>query len=234
MGAVYRREISAYFTSSIAYVFLAVFYLISGISFYQVCIVNSTTDMSGIFAMVFMVLLFLIPILTMRLYSEDKKQKTEQCLLTAPISLGGMVMGKFFAALTLYVCGISVFFVYGLILSYFGTVSWIILLSNWIALFLLGAAFISVGSFISALTENQVVAAVGGFMCLIMLWLIDTFAKLIKIGFISKILLDLSFYSKYSEFTSGLFNLSSVLFFISTAAIFNFLTVRIYEKRRWS
>ena len=127
--------------------------------------------MTGVFTVVFLALI-LIPILTMRLFSEEKKQKTEQCLLTAPISLGAMVCGKYFAALALYTIGISIFFVYALILSYFGAVAWGMVLSNFLALFLVGAAFVSVGTFISALTENQVVAAVTGVITLMLLWLL--------------------------------------------------------------
>ncbi|NLK70785.1 MAG: ABC transporter [Clostridiales bacterium] len=234
MGAIFRREIGAYFNSSIAYVFLAVFFVYSGFSFWATSLLASTADMTGVFTVVFLALIFLIPILTMRLFSEEKKQKTEQCLLTAPISLGAMVCGKYFAALALYTIGISIFFVYALILSYFGAVAWGMVLSNFLALFLVGAAFVSVGTFISALTENQVVAAVTGVITLMLLWLFDSAATLVNIEFIAKLLMSLSFYSRYAEFTSGLFNLSSVLFYVSTVVIFLFLTVRVYEKRRWS
>lgn len=233
MGAIFRREVGAYFNSSIAYVFLAVFFVYSGFSFWATTLLASTTDMTGLFTVIFISLIFLIPILTMRLFSEEKKQKTEQSLLTAPISLGSMVCGKFFAALTLYTIAISIFFVYALILSYFGSVAWGMVLSNFLALFLVGAAFIAVGSFVSALTENQVVAAITGFISLMLLWLIDSAATLVSFESLSKIMMSLSFYSRYTEFTSGLFNLSSVLFYISAIVIFLFLTVRVYEKRRW-
>lgn len=234
MGAIYRREISAYFTSSIAYVFLAVFFAYSGLFFYLSSLIGGTTDMSGLFSVVFLSIVFLTPILTMRLFSEEKKNKTEQGILTAPVSLGGMVLGKYLASLTLFTAGISIFFVYALILSFFGDVAWGIVISNIFALFLVGAAFLAIGSFISATTENQIVAAVVGFILLLIIWMMDSIASLINISFISKLLLSLSFYSKYTEFSSGLFNLSSVVFYISTVVIFLFLTVRVYEKRRWS
>jgi len=95
MGAIFRREISSFFTSSIAYVFLAVFYALSGYFFYGTTIYNGITDMSGMFSNMFMVIVILIPILTMKSFSEEKKQKTEQGLLTAPVSLGGIVLGKY-------------------------------------------------------------------------------------------------------------------------------------------
>lgn len=234
MGAIYRREMSSFFNSSIAYIFLAVFYAFSGYFFSYSALKYATTDMSGVFSSIFIIILIVIPILTMRLFSEEKKQKTEQGLLTAPVSLTGIVLGKYFAALTLYTSGIAIFLLYALVLEYFGGVAWPVVLSNVFALFLLGAAFIAVACFISSLTENQVVSAIASFMALMILYLFDMFAQYVNNEFISGLLTDLSFYNKYSEFTSGIFNLSSVLFFISTAVIFNFLTVRVFEKRRWS
>ena len=234
MGAIFRREISSFFTSSIAYVFLAVFYALSGYFFYGTTIYNGITDMSGMFSNMFMVIVILIPILTMKSFSEEKKQKTEQGLLTAPVSLGGIVLGKYFATVVMYIMGISIVFVYGLILSCFGEVQWNSVFSIYIALLLLGSAFIAAGILVSSLTENQVVSAVGSFIVIMLLYLIDAAASFINIDFISNILRSLSFYTRYYEFTCGLFNLSSVIFYISAAVIFNFLTIRIFEKRRWS
>ncbi len=234
MGAIYRREIGALFSSGIAYVFLAVFYVFSGYFFSINTLATGSTNMSGMFANLFLVIIFLIPILTMRMFSEEKKQKTEQGLLTAPVSLGAIVLGKYFAALTLFTIGISIVFVYGLILSLFGAVSWMTLLSNFLALFLLGAAFSAVGVFISSLTENQVIAAVGGFVCLMLLYMIDVIAAAVNVSWLQSFLYDMSFYSRYYEFTCGIFNLSSVLFYIGVAVLFNFFTVRVFEKRRWS
>ena len=234
MSAIFRRELGAFFTSGIAYVFLAVFYLLAGLFFYMYTLSSSTTDMSGMFSMLFAVIIFLIPILTMKSFSEEKKQKTEQGLLTAPVGLGGIVLGKYFATILMYIFGVSIVLIYALIISYFGSVDWGILFSNYLALILLGAAFIAIGMFISSLTENQVVAAVGGICSLLFLCLVDILTNYISIDFITDFLNSISFYNKYYEFTCGIFNLSSVLFYISTAVIFNFLTVRGFEKRRWS
>ena len=234
MSAIFRRELGAFFTSGIAYVFLAVFYLLAGLFFYMYTLSSSTTDMSGMFSMLFAVIIFLIPILTMKSFSEEKKQKTEQGLLTAPVGLGRIVLGKYFATILMYIFGVSIVLIYALIISYFGSVDWGILFSNYLALILLGAAFIAIGMFISSLTENQVVAAVGGICSLLFLCLVDILTNYISIDFITDFLNSISFYNKYYEFTCGIFNLSSVLFYISTAVIFNFLTVRVFEKRRWS
>lgn len=234
MGAIYRREIKSFFSSSIAYVFLASFFLFSGYFFFAGTLVQATTDMSGMFGALFLIVVILIPVLTMKLLSEEKKQKTDQGLLTAPVSLWGIVLGKYFAALTLYTIGLCVTLVYAFILSYFGTVLWGMVISNFLAMFLLGSAFIAVGVFISSLTENQITSAVTSFLVLIVLYLIDQIAALINIDFIKNALMSLSFYTRYIEFTRGIFNLSSIVFYISVAFVFNFLTVRVFEKKRWS
>lgn len=234
MGAIYRREIGAFFSSAIAYIFLGVFYFFSAFFFSMGCLYSATTDMSGVFSSMFMVILFLIPILTMRLMSEEKKQKTEQGLLTAPVSLTEIVLGKYFSAVTLYAIGIAIFLLYALILAFFGTVSWGMVVSNCVALLLLGGAFISVALFVSALTENQIVSAIAGMFSLLILYLFDSVSSVVSWEWLSNILEKLSFYTRYYEFTQGIFDLSSVLFYISVIVLFNFFTVRVFEKRRWS
>ncbi|MBE6862700.1 MAG: ABC transporter [Ruminococcus sp.] len=233
MGAIYRREMGAFFTSGLAYVFLSVFFLVSGFFFYVGSVASATTDTSGMFSSMFLVVVILIPILTMRLMSEEKKNKTDQGLLTAPVSLWSIVLGKYFAALTLFIIAESIVFVYSLILSYYGTVVWSTLLGNYFAMLFLGAAFIAVGVFISSMTENQMASAVACFLALMLLYFIDSIGSLIPVDFIADIFSSLSFYTRYIEFTMGIFNLSSVVFYLSAAFLFNFFTVRVFEKRRW-
>ncbi|MBE6847013.1 MAG: ABC transporter [Ruminococcus sp.] len=234
MGAIFRREIGAYFTSGVAYIFLAVFWLFSGYFFYGSCLAYATTDMSGMFQSMFMICVFLIPILTMRLFSEEKKQKTEQGLLTAPVSLAEIVLGKYLAALALYTIGITMPFLYALILSSYGSVEWGIVFANFLAQLLLGMAFISVGALISALTENQIASAVLSFVVLMALYMIDMIASNISWQWLAKLLMSLSFYTRYYSVTCGLFNVTTVLFYLSVAVIFNYLTIRVFERRRWS
>ena len=233
MGAIYRREMSAFFISGVAYVFLAVFFLLSGIFFYNGVISAGTTETSAMFSSMFIIVLFLIPILTMKLMSEEKKNRTDQGLLTAPVGLWSIVLGKYFAALTLFVIAESIVFVYSVILGYLGQVVWSTLLGNYFAMLLLGAAFIAVGLFISSLTENQMASAVASMLVLFVLYLFDSFASRVSNEYIQKAMTTLSFYSRYIEFTQGVFSLPSVVFFLSTAFIFNFLTVRVLDKRRW-
>lgn len=234
MGAILKREARAYFDSLIGYIYLTAFFAASGLLFSISSLQYGSTDMSNMFSSLFYILLVLIPILTMRTLSEEKRQKTDQLLLTAPISLTALVVGKFLAAMLIYALGVGMTLIYAIVVSFFGTVSWLTVLGNIVGMLLLGAAYISVGMLISSLTENQVIAAIGGFACMVALYLTSAIASIIPIKWISNIFLKLSFSVRYNPFTYGLFDFSNVLFFISATVIFLFLTVRVLERRRWS
>ena len=142
MFAIFKRELKAYFTSPLGYVFLAIFYAFSGLFFYIFSLSVGSTDISSVFLMMFMVLMVFVPLLTMRLLSEDKKQKTDQLILTAPVSLLSIVMGKFLAAYAIFAIGVAVMPVYGFVMSTFATVSWLPIWGNTVGLLLLGGIFV--------------------------------------------------------------------------------------------
>lgn len=234
MFAIFKRELKAYFTSPLGYVFLAIFYAFSGLFFYIFSLSVGSTDISSVFLMMFIVLMVFVPLLTMRLLSEDKKQKTDQLILTAPVSLLSIVMGKFLAAYAIFAIGVAVMPVYGFVMSTFETVSWLPIWGNTVGLLLLGGIFVSIGLFISSLTENQMIAAIGGFFINLMILLMNTLKSALPNGFLQDVLSSISVYSRYSEITNGIFSLSSLIFFVSVIFIFLFLTVRVLEKRRWA
>lgn len=234
MFAIFKRELKAYFTSPLGYVFLAIFYAFSGLFFYIFSLSVGSTDISSVFLMMFIVLMVFVPLLTMRLLSEDKKQKTDQLILTAPVSLLSIVMGKFLAAYAIFAIGVAVMPVYGFVMSTFATVSWLPIWGNTVGLLLLGGIFVSIGLFISSLTENQMIAAIGGFFINLMILLMNTLKSALPNGFLQDVLSSISVYSRYYEITSGIFSLSSLIFFVSVIFIFLFLTVRVLEKRRWA
>lgn len=234
MFAIFKRELKAYFTSPLGYVFLAIFYAFSGLFFYIFSLSVGSTDISSVILMMFIVLMVFVPLLTMRLLSEDKKQKTDQLILTAPVSLLSIVMGKFLAAYAIFAIGVAVMPVYGFVMSTFATVSWLPIWGNTVGLLLLGGIFVSIGLFISSLTENQMIAAIGGFFINLMILLMNTLKSALPNGFLQDVLSSISVYSRYSEITNGIFSLSSLIFFVSVIFIFLFLTVRVLEKRRWA
>lgn len=224
-----------YFTSPIAYIFIAAFFLYSGLYFVNVNMGYGTTDMSSVFISVFTIMMILIPLMTMRLFSEEKKQRTDQCLLTAPISLAGIVAGKFFAALCVFLCAAAIYIPYIIVLySLAGTLEWATVIGTITALILLGASFISMGIFVSSLTESQIVAAILSFVLVMFFYMLDMLAGSVSNEFLSGLMNSLAFYSRYTEFSSGIFNIGSIVFFLSVIFVFNFLTVRVLEKRRWA
>lgn len=234
MKAIFQREVSSYFNSLIGYIFLTAFFAASGVLFSISSLQYGSTDMTSMYYILFFVLLVLIPILTMRTLSEDKRQKTDQCLLTAPISLTSLVLGKFLAAVLIYAIGVCMTLVYAVVISFFGVVAWLEVLGNVVGLLLVGMAFIAVGMLISSLTENQVIAAVGGFACMLAFFLVSQIAAIIPVEWIANIFRGLSFSDRYYSFTYGIFDFSNVLFFISATVVFLFLTIRVLERRRWS
>ena len=142
--------------------------------------VNSA-DMTNVFVSLFSVVLLALPFLTMRLFSEEKRQKSDQALLTAPVSLTGIVMGKFLATVLLYVIGLSITLVYAVVIAFGGAVpDWTMLFGNFIGLALVGGMIIAVGVFVSALTESQVIAAVSGFAVSLFLVLVDALVYVVS------------------------------------------------------
>lgn len=235
MAAIFKREFSSYFNSAIAYIVLAVYTLFSGAFMFWYCLAYNSASLTPVFTNMLVVIALIIPVLTMKLFSEEKRQKTDQALLTSPVSVFQIVMGKFFAALLLYVCCLAIYFVYAIILACFVTPAWTLILCNFIALLLLGAALIAIGIFISSLTESQVVAAVVSMAVgLVLVMMIDLLASIIPVQAISGVISSLSFTTHYQPFTTGTFNVPDAVFFLSITAVFLFLTDRSLERKRWS
>ncbi|MBP1561373.1 MAG: ABC transporter permease subunit [Oscillospiraceae bacterium] len=235
MGAIFRRELKAYFTSPIAYIFIAVFYIYTSTYFVNYNLYYGNTEMSYVFTSAFVIMMIMLPLLTMRLFTEEKRLRTDQCLLTAPVNLFSIVMGKFLAATCIFVCAIAIYGVYIITLvALAGSVAWATVFGNLIALLLLGASFIAIGTFVSATTENQVVAAIVSFIINIAFYMIDMLAGTVKLDWLKDVMSSLGFYTRYYEFSTGIFNTASLFFFVSIIFIFNFLTVRVLEKRRWA
>lgn len=154
MSAVIKRELKAYFTSPLGYVILAVLLLFGGMNF-SLVFANGYADMTYVLGSMVTIIFFVIPILTMRLFSEEKKQKTDQLLLTSPISIRAMVMGKFIAAVTFFSIFIGVCVIFNLVFQVFAQPDWIVFLGNVVGMLLFASSLIAIGVFISALTERD-------------------------------------------------------------------------------
>ncbi len=233
MSAIFKREMKSYFASPLGYVVFTVFALFEGFFFYYL-FSNAYGDMYSLFSYMMNIIMFICPILTMRLMSEDKRLKVDQALLTAPVSLWGIVMGKFFAALAMFGLCFLLTLVNQLIFALYTTPNWIVYIGNLLGTLLLGAALIAVGIFISSLTESQLVSAIVSFGAVLGIMLMDTIASAISSEFFAGIVAKLSFTTRYESFATGVLDFSNLIFFLSVAAVFLFLTVRMLEKKRWS
>ncbi|MBE6631353.1 MAG: ABC transporter [Ruminococcaceae bacterium] len=234
MLAIYKREMRAYFSSPIGYIFIAVFLAASGFMFsVSTLLAGTESDISSYFAMMIYVLLIVVPLLTMKLFSEERKTKTEQLLLTAPVSLPGMVFAKFLAAYTMFAITFLVSCINLFSLYEYGNPNTADLIGYIIAILFVGSAYVAVGTFISSLTENQLVSAIGTIAVLAALILASAFNESIDFAPLRAVLSWVSIYSRFYNFTYGIFDVAATFYYISICFVFLFLTVRVFEKRRW-
>jgi ABC-2 type transport system permease protein len=216
------------------YIFIATIYFFGGIFFWLTSLIGDNASLNGVFSNLLMISVFLTPILTMRLISEEKRAKTDQALFTAPIGSWSIVLGKYFSALMLFVIGTGVTFVYALLVAYYTMPNWIEIIGNFIGLSLMGAALIAVGIFLSSLTESQVVAAVLSYGAAMSIFLIQFLVNYFRENqFLYEVFSYLSFVNHYRNFTMGILNLADTVFFVSVCIFFLFLTARVLEKKKW-
>ncbi|MBQ7308827.1 MAG: ABC-2 transporter permease [Clostridia bacterium] len=236
MFAIYKREMRAYFSSPVGYMFCAIFFAVSAFLF---MIYNVQAGENASYASYFSVLLYLfiviIPLLTMKLVSEERKMRTDQLVMTAPVTLAGIVMGKYLAALTMFGgMFVATSAIYYIPLALYGTPNAAMYIGCVIGIFLIGSAFIAIGIFISSLTENQFIAAFGTIGAIVFLLLVSSLNSYINSEVIRGFLSGLSVTSRYNYFAYGIFSYDSLIYYVSLSAVFLFLTVRVFEKRRWS
>lgn len=233
MGAVYKREMKAYFTSPIGFIVMAVMLLLMGM-YFTFMYESSYSNLSFMFISTSSIALLVAPIITMRLLSEDKKQKVDQVLFTAPVKLWRIVCGKFFAALTLFMLPFAFSLVYEIIIMLSTEVNWLLYISNVLGTLLLGSAILSIGLFISALTESQIIAGVFGLVVSFFIMQIDYFSQTVGKEWFTNLCTKISFLSRFNAFTSGQIDFSNIIFFVSVTVLFLFLTNTALDKKRWA
>ena len=287
MTAIYKRELKSYLTSMVGYLFIFFILVLTGIYFSAYQLSAAYPKFEYTLSAVTFVFLIGVPILTMRVLAEERKQKTDQLLLTAPVSVGNIVIGKYLALVTVYALPILVMCTYPLIMSKFGTVAFGSAYTAILGFFLLGCANIAIGVFMSALTESQVIAAVLTFVLLFAFYMMNgissffsktsmstcvTFGLLILAaaiilytmiknalisaiaavigevilvviyvvkssvfeGGIQKVLNIFNLSGHFDNFTSNIFDIKGIVYFLSVIAVCLFLTMQSISKRRWN
>lgn len=230
MFAIYKRELKSYFYSPIAYVIIGLFFVFTSILFMLGNLYAGSTNMTSIIGTMGFLLIFFVPIITMKTIAEDRKNGTEVLLATSPVKLTSRVIGKFLASFSVFLSITLLSMIYPLILSGFGSVSFGLLFGQYLGFILLGMAFIAIGIFASSLTENQIIAAVIGVVILFVIWLLDALSSTIG-GFIGKVMQWISLTTRYSDFNYGDLKLSNIFYLISIAVIFIFLTIRVIDRK---
>ncbi len=248
---VFRKEIANFFVSPIAYVIIAIFLLISGFIFRDTMAYMSLLSLQAannpaiaerinptdavvqpVLQTMAIILLFVMPLLTMRLFSEEKKSGTIELLLTYPMTDMAVLGGKFLAAVVMLAIMLGMTLVYPLLLLSVGVPEWGTTLSGYLGLFLMGMAFLAMGTFVSCLTENQIIAAAVTFAVAILVWIIRATAS-ISGQTLGTILRQMSILEHLEPFIKGIVSLADLSFFILFTVFFLFLTLRSLEAYRW-
>ena len=232
MLAIYKKELKGYLTSMTGYIFMAVLLAVASLYYVANCLIGGYPVFGVVLSSVYFVLLIVVPVLTMRSMAEEKRQKTDQLLLTAPVSIWKIVAGKYLAMLTVFLIPMLILCLYPLILLQFGSVSLPMAYTSIAGYTLFGAACLAIGLFLSALTESQVIAAVLTFGVLFFLNMSSGIADLIGAdGILGTILSAVCIYQPFVNFVQGIFDMTGVIYYVSIVLLCLFLTVQLLYKK---
>jgi ABC-2 type transport system permease protein len=246
------KDLRVYFTSPMAYVVIAIFLLINGYLFYNIVLFTINQSMTLvrlqgampqinvnelIFRPVFhnmaVIMILTLPMLTMRLLAEEKKTKTAELLMTSPISIAGILLGKYLAAFLVFVLMLALTGFMPVLLDFFGDLRWESILTGYLGLLLLGGVFLSFGLLASSLTENQIIAGFVGFGLILLLWLLGWAAQGASDSPLGQVFSYLSVGEHFENFAKGLIDTADLIYLLSLIAAGLFLTHRVVESQRW-
>lgn len=245
MFAIFKKDFTSYFTSALGYIVLGMYLMLSGFFFWLICFQSAYNSLVDVINSMLYIVFFLLPLVTMKSFAEEKRQRTDQALLTAPVKIWEIVIGKYLSALLLYVICNLVYFVYAFVLSVTVsgvTIAWAHLLLGLMASILLGAAVLAINLFFSSLTEYQIIAAVVGMGTGLFFMIYDSVLgsllnfiySLFQVEYEFIVLDKISLTQHYMNLASGVFNPADVVFYLSWVGLFLFLTGRVLDKKRWA
>lgn len=234
MKAIFKKEFRNYFLSPVGYIFVGVFTALAAMFFSSGILQSQRADISLMFSDINVVYLFLASLLTMRLLAEEKNKRTDQLLLSSPVSVTEIVLGKYFAAMAVFGVTILLSLIFPAIMFKFGSPALSEVIGSYIGFILLWGAFIAIGVFISSLTESQMIAGVFTFAGLLLIYFINWFRSSVQNPVLSKVIGWFSLLDRYSEFQSGILDVENIIYYLSFIFVFLFLTVRVIDKRRYS
>ena len=233
MNTVRKREMQGYFYTPVGYVFIGVFLTVSSVLFYMQILRQRSGDLPNFIAEMCYLWMLLCPILTMRLLAEEKQKKTDQLLLTSPVSLPGIVIGKYLAAVTVLLITAGMTLLFALVVAIYGRVYPAELAVNYLGFFLQGCAFVALDMFLSGCAETPVTAAVLAFGANFLLWILDLLENAVHTEWIASVLRACSLYARNEPFLMGQLSFAGVLFDLSFIAAFLALTVWHLDRKRY-
>lgn len=230
--AITKRELKAYFYSPIAYVVYALFLMLSGYFFSLILFNSREASLRALSYNFIITLLFFAPLLTMKLFAEERKMGTLEMLMTKPVRDAEVVLGKFFAAFGFYALMLSTTLVYVGILARYGSPDMGPIWTGYLGLLLVGAAFIALGVFASTLTENQIIAAVITFSFILLFWILGWLSGNLGFG-TESIFTELALSTHFDDFVKGVIDWRSFVYYLSFIFFWLFATVKSIEVRKW-
>ncbi len=250
--AIYRRELAYFFNSPVAYVVITVFALVAGYFFYNLLAIynrlvlqlmqnpgaaqsglNMTTSVvQPLFGNLSTILLIILPLVTMRLLSEERRTGTAELLFTFPISDWDAILGKYFAALTVYAVMLATTLMFPALLSRFGNPEAGPILTSYLGLLFVGASYLAMGLFFSSLSDNQLVAGVATFGCGLLFLLIGWIQPFVSTS-MATIIGQLSLLEHFGDFSRGIINTNDIVYYLNVIALFLFLAARVLDSNRW-
>ena len=233
MNTIRKREMQGYFYTPVGYVFIGVFLTVASVLFYMQILRQRSGDLPSFISSMGYLWMLLSPILTMRLLAEEKQRKTDQLLLTSPVSLPGIVLGKYLAAVTvlLITAGMTLLFV--LVVALYGRVYPAELAVNYLGFILQGCAFVAMDLFMSGCAGTPVTAAVIAFGANFLMWILDLLENAVQVEWLSEILRFLSLYRRNEPFMLGQLSFAGLLYDLSFIAAFLALTIWYLDRRRY-
>ena len=230
---IFRREIFAYFYSPMAYIVITVFLIITGWFFTSEMFLSNESSLRSVFGIIPFIFIFFVPAITMRLLSEERKSGTIELLFTMPISDIEIILGKYFAGLGLLAVGLLFTLPYSLTIIVLGEPDIGMLITGYLGLILMGAAYVAIGIFASTISKNQVVAFIIAFIIIFFLWLINKFLMLIPPPFIP-VLQYLSIDYHYENIGRGVIDSRDLAYYLSLVVFMLSLAKLSLESRKWS
>lgn len=234
MFTIFKRDFLTYFRTPVGYVFMGVFLTLSGVLFYLYNLQNLTGDLLTFLSSLTMLVMLLCPLLVMRLICEDRQKRTDQLVLTSPVSISGVVVGKYLAAAAVMLLTIALTNVYTLVIVLGGRVfagEWFV---GYLGFMLQSLSFLALDLFVTCFAKNQMTGAVAAFGANFLLWMADMLADNLAVEWLSAALRFVSLYDRYEPFRLGQLSYSGILFFVTFIACCLVAAVRVLDARRFS